>query len=718
MLFLFLLILCACVESAIQKVLPGSSFTITYTIQFNSNKELLLNHTSDGYTNRNVTIDFLKGYKPLTGNQKKEYFANDPGLTLYQKSKVGNTYTFSGIFKAPLLEGTLWPYYTLQKVGSTENLLGYQLNDTIIKITCSDGIFCNGAEKLIRGICKRPKIPACQSISNSSCTSYPCDEALKRCGTVPIGNCSSLPSCDSSGNTCQPDCVDKLCGPDGCGGFCGSCPTANWCVDGECDPAPPVGSCAIPKSLLNTTIIPLTGVHDVFVYGDIGDGVDMVDPICGGSGIVEYVYKFTISEQNTNGMGFEIRSTCEDGNNTCDTILAVHNENCEPFELTSVDRLCTDDETPPGNVGSRVDGKLHPGNYTLVITAWSPEEVGPYRLQIKFTPGCYPKCDDKFCGGDDCGGTCGYCGNGTTCFLGKCVSNPCIPNCKKRQCGPDGCGGDCGGCKTSSMCDDKVGKCIPIKKCNNFVPKCSNMKQGMGANKFCGSDCKWHKLNTASPDLIPNSFGEMNTSIHFLWNEFEDVSCALNEGCVRGTGRRLLMNFATIVHNIGSGDLIAPKISRHPDLFTWASCHQHYHYQDFARFSLYNISTGNLILLGAKQAFCMVDDEQYFSGPSIGCEGAFDCTRQGILRGRSDVYASELDCQWLDITDIVKVGCWHTYQVCTNIGQTIFESDYENNCISFPIYIPKINSSMVSILSYADGIALDNAHSFYPGCKL
>jgi hypothetical protein len=331
--YLLLLILFISVRSGTQKVLPGDTFTITYTITYNTsaNTKLILNHTSDGYTNRNTTIDFLKGYKNLNNNQKETYFRNDPGLTLNQTNRVGNIFTFSKTFTAPILEGIVWPHYTLHKVGNLTDLLGYSINDIIIDISCSDGIYCNGLERLIRGKCKSPTLLPCKSIDNSPCSSYPCDEVMKRCKTLPIGNCSNLPSCDSSGNTCEPDCSDKLCGPDGCGGFCGSCSENNWCIDGGCESNPPLGSCAIPKSLLSTTVVPLGGVYDVFVIDDMRDGVDMVDPVCGGDGIVEFVYKFTISEQNTNGMGFEIRATCADGNITCDTILAVHDKDCQPF---------------------------------------------------------------------------------------------------------------------------------------------------------------------------------------------------------------------------------------------------------------------------------------------------------------------------------------------------------------------------------------------------
>ena len=38
---------------------------------------------------------------------------------------------------------------------------------------------------------------------------------------------------------CQPKCTGKECGPDGCGGSCGSCPGQEPCVDGSCVVCPP-----------------------------------------------------------------------------------------------------------------------------------------------------------------------------------------------------------------------------------------------------------------------------------------------------------------------------------------------------------------------------------------------------------------------------------------------------------------------------------------------
>ena len=37
---------------------------------------------------------------------------------------------------------------------------------------------------------------------------------------------------------CEPDCAEAECGPDGCGGSCGTCDTSERCSDGLCDCKP------------------------------------------------------------------------------------------------------------------------------------------------------------------------------------------------------------------------------------------------------------------------------------------------------------------------------------------------------------------------------------------------------------------------------------------------------------------------------------------------
>ena len=57
------------------------------------------------------------------------------------------------------------------------------------------------------------------------------------CGGV-CGTCHTGEVCDADGlcavGGCTPSCLGKECGDDGCGGSCGACPPSELCVEGEC----------------------------------------------------------------------------------------------------------------------------------------------------------------------------------------------------------------------------------------------------------------------------------------------------------------------------------------------------------------------------------------------------------------------------------------------------------------------------------------------------
>ena len=97
---------------------------------------------------------------------------------------------------------------------------------------------------------------------------------------------------------------------------------------------------------------------------------------------------------------------------------------------------------------------------------------------------CHAACDDRTCGPDGCGGTCGECEEGTSCSLsGTCVPD-CTPSCPLSGCGgPDGCGGTCG-CPTGQVCD--TGTCIP-SCCSTFAGACNRCADGTPCAGSCPS---------------------------------------------------------------------------------------------------------------------------------------------------------------------------------------------------------------------------------------
>ena len=150
---------------------------------------------------------------------------------------------------------------------------------------------------------------------------------------------------------------------------------------------------------------------------------------------------------------------------------------------------------------------------------------------------CTPKCDNKICGPNGCGGNCGTCPEGKSCSQdgtscncvaacagkvcgpdgcdGNCGSCPegkscspdgtscnCVAACAGKVCGPDGCNGNCGTCPVEQSCDP-TGKCVDCpKQCDNKVcgsdgcgGVCGNCIKGFQCSQdqkscTCMSDCK------------------------------------------------------------------------------------------------------------------------------------------------------------------------------------------------------------------------------------
>jgi hypothetical protein len=102
---------------------------------------------------------------------------------------------------------------------------------------------------------------------------------------------------------------------------------------------------------------------------------------------------------------------------------------------------------------------------------------------------------------------------------------------------------------------------------------------------------------------------------------------------------------------------------------------------------------GAPVVNGRKQAFCLEDSEPIDPNDPKAGKAKYWCGHQGISAGWLDVYPSDLDCQWLDITD-VPPGLYEL-RATVNPEGALTEADYTNNVASVPLLLHADGSIVV-----------------------
>lgn len=171
---------------------------------------------------------------------------------------------------------------------------------------------------------------------------------------------------------------------------------------------------------------------------------------------------------------------------------------------------------------------------------------------------------------------------------------------------------------------------------------------------------------------------------------FEAGSCEIAEGTVGGPGYRRILRFDTVVMNGGQtivmGDPADPDNPFH-DVFFFADCHQHYHIDGFADYSLRNLNGRTVAAQGHKQAFCFISSFKYSNDLNGQDKPDFTCANQGIASGYGDWYYKQLSGQWIDITGVPEGD--YIVRVAVNAAKFFDEgANRYPNVITTKIHIP------------------------------
>ena len=191
----------------------------------------------------------------------------------------------------------------------------------------------------------------------------------------------------------------------------------------------------------------------------------------------------------------------------------------------------------------------------------------------------------------------------------------------------------------------------------------------------------------ALPDLVP-----VTTSLNARTSteQFTAGACDALEGLV-ATGTRRLLRFTTETRNIGASDLVLRSPVNNP-LFTYAPCHGHYHFNNFAEYRLLN-AAGQQVGIGQKVGFCLEDVSRW--NPAANSQPQYTCDYQGIQAGWSDIYGGNLPGQWVDITGLAAGD--YILQITFDPANHIAEADESNNVARVQVTIRAKDGRVTSV---------------------
>uniref|UniRef100_A0A8C6VG37 Lysyl oxidase homolog n=1 Tax=Naja naja TaxID=35670 RepID=A0A8C6VG37_NAJNA len=188
------------------------------------------------------------------------------------------------------------------------------------------------------------------------------------------------------------------------------------------------------------------------------------------------------------------------------------------------------------------------------------------------------------------------------------------------------------------------------------------------------------------PDLVPDPYF-LQASTYIEKVQMYALECAAEENClarsayrpgVSKISSRVLLRFPQRVKNQGTVDFLPVK-PRHQ--WEWHSCHQHYHSMEaFSNYDLLDAVSHEKVAEGHKASFCLED-----TTCDTGVRRRYACTAhiQGLSPGCYDTYHANIDCQWIDITDVPPGN--YILKVTVNPDFLVAESDFSNNVVQCDI---------------------------------
>ncbi|XP_057307160.1 lysyl oxidase homolog 3A-like [Hydractinia symbiolongicarpus] len=221
--------------------------------------------------------------------------------------------------------------------------------------------------------------------------------------------------------------------------------------------------------------------------------------------------------------------------------------------------------------------------------------------------------------------------------------------------------------------------------------------KGIGKARCRYYDMAIVECSDKAPDLVMD-YRLVKKSIRVESRGLYELTCAYDENCLSSTAahyihypnlfHRTLLRFTSRFWNRGT-DSFEPDVSK--ENWQWHTCHRHYHSME--RFTDYDLIDQHHIKRaeGHKASFCLED-----SKCEKGVSKFYNCTNrgnQGISVDCADNYKFNIDCQWIDITDVSNGK--YKLRIIINPLRNVVESDYSNNYVACDLNI--ISQSHVNV---------------------
>lgn len=218
---------------------------------------------------------------------------------------------------------------------------------------------------------------------------------------------------------CVPDCEDRVCGTDGCGGTCGACDSGHVCVEEEtCEPTPFICSatavceaylqgdeCSDPLVIGELPYSHQATTKDYYNHYSHGGNDCPGDSSSRGGGSADVAYTFTAPGAGIYRFGISA---------SWDSVLYVATD-CD-----AIDDSCLGGDNVKNKGGEELFLTLDQDEAMVVFvdgSANNSNKSGTYTLTVDT---CIPDCADRVCGSDGCGGSCGSCTSSESCSGGQC----------------------------------------------------------------------------------------------------------------------------------------------------------------------------------------------------------------------------------------------------------------------------------------------------------